>query len=189
MAGLSRLRSGLEWPWEGRTVTVWCKGFLKAHAALWKPAVRWALSAGGVKAGFVGRHRLLFTKDNYRERNGLGGPVPPHSSRSRHSSSRKTPGAPAHSQRSGGGDGGRVGANASSGIPRPIPREPAIPTSYGPARRGAALLCWGLSRRGAMRLCGERLGCMMVGVGACGWVVRVGWDCFLGPVRSRVLCL
>ena len=50
---MSRLRSGLEWPWEGRTVTVWCKGFLKAHAALWKPAVRWALSAGGVKAGFV----------------------------------------------------------------------------------------------------------------------------------------
>ena len=70
---LSRLRSGLEWPWEGRTVTVWCKGFLKAHAALWKPAVRWALSAGGVKAGFVGRHKLLFTKDNYRERNELGG--------------------------------------------------------------------------------------------------------------------
>ena len=65
-------------------MTVWCKGFLKAHAALWKPAVRWALSAGGVKAGFVGRHRLLFTKDNYRERNGLGGSVPPHSSRSRH---------------------------------------------------------------------------------------------------------
>ena len=61
-------------------MTVWCKGFLKAHAALWQPAVRWALSAGGVKAGFVGRHWLLFTKDNYRERNGLGGSVPPHSS-------------------------------------------------------------------------------------------------------------
>lgn len=45
------------------------------------------------------------------------------------------------------------------------------PTSYGPARRGAALLCWGLSRRGAMRLCGERLGSVGMGVGrAGGWV-------------------
>ena len=31
--------------------------------------------------------------------------------------SRKTEGAPAHSQRTGGEDGGRVGANESSGIP------------------------------------------------------------------------
>ena len=33
----------------------------------------WALSAGGVKAGFVRRHTLRFTKDSYHERNGLGG--------------------------------------------------------------------------------------------------------------------
>ena len=47
-------------------------------------------------------------------------------------------------------------------------REPATPTSYGPARRGAALL-------GAMMGCGERLGCVGMGVGACGWVGRVDW--------------
>ena len=58
-------------------------------------------------------------------------------------SSSQTQGAPAHSQRTGGEDGGRVGANESSSTPRLMPREPATPTSYGPARRGAALLCWG----------------------------------------------
>ena len=38
------------------------------------------------------------------------------------------------------------------------------------------------SRRGAMGLCGERLGSVGVGVAECGWVGRVGWGCFLGPV-------
>ena len=86
--------------------------------------------------------------------------------------SRITPGPPAHSQRSGGGDGGRVGANESSGTPA-LMRSPANPrpTSYSPARRGAALLCWGLSRRGAMMGCEERLG--SVGVWAWG---SVGWS-------------
>eukprot|EP00966_Prymnesium_polylepis_P289652 6690507-Prymnesium_polylepis.1 len=37
-------------------------------------------------------------------------------------------------------------------------RSPTNPTSHGPARRGAALLCCWLSRRGVMRGCGERLG-------------------------------
>ena len=68
------LRAGMAVGAEAHGDAVWCKWFLKAHAALWQPAVWWALSAGGVKAGFVGRHWLLFTKDNYRERNGLGGP-------------------------------------------------------------------------------------------------------------------
>ena len=51
----------------------------------------------------------------------------------------KTQGAPAHSQRSGGGDGGRVGANESLATPRPMPRDPATPLRM--ARRDAALLC------------------------------------------------
>ena len=34
-------------------MTVWCKGFLKAHAALWQPAVRWALRPEGSKQAFV----------------------------------------------------------------------------------------------------------------------------------------
>ena len=96
----------------------------------------------------------------------------PHEARtSRHSSLRELRCAPAHSTRTGGEDGGRVGANESSGTPRPMPRDPATPTPYGPARRGAALLCWGLSRRGAMRPCGERLGSVEVG-----GMGRVGWD-------------
>eukprot|EP00966_Prymnesium_polylepis_P045265 1048429-Prymnesium_polylepis.1 len=84
----------------------------------------------------------------------------------------QTQGAPAHSQRTGGGDGGLVGANESSDTPRPGPANPANPTSYGSARRGAALICWGLSRRGAMWLFGERLGSVGVGVGECGSVGR-----------------
>ena len=62
-----------------------------------------------------------------------------------------------------------------------LDRYPANPTLYGPARRGAALLCWGLSRRGAMMGCGERLGSVGVGVG--GSVDRCGWDCC--PARER----
>ena len=58
-------------------------------------------------------------------------------------------------------------------------RSPTNPTSHGPARRGAALLCWGLSRRGTMRLCGERLGCVGMGVEECGWV---GWSGLLAYV-------
>ena len=47
-------------------MTVWCEGFLKAHAALWKPAVRWALSAGGVKSGLCGSALVTFSKDKFR---------------------------------------------------------------------------------------------------------------------------
>ena len=153
-------------------MTVWCKGFLKAHAALWKPAVRWALSAGGVKAGFVGRHWLLFTEDNYRELGGSGRSEAPPSSEALAlgtSLFAKLQVRPLnHSER-------EVGMAVVSGRMRARvpPRSCVAPrnTSYGPARRGAALLCWGLSRRGAMRLCGERLGSVGMGVGrAGGWV-------------------
>ena len=49
---------------------------------------------------------------------------------------RKTPGAPAHSQRSGGGAVEDRGANESSGTPRPMPRDPPLRM----ARRDAARL-------------------------------------------------
>ena len=45
----------------------------------------------------------------------------------------------------------------------PLDRCPATPTSYGLARRGAALLCWGLSRRGAMKLDEALRGALGVG--------------------------
>ena len=62
-----------------------------------------------------------------------------------------------------------VSGRMSPRVPLALMRSPTTPTSYGPARRGAALLCWGLSRRGAMRLCGERLGSVGMGVEECGW--------------------
>ena len=80
--------------------------------------------------------------------------------------------APAHSQRSGGGAVEDRGANESSGAPRPMPREPATPTSYGPARRGAALLCCAFparrdeALRGALGIGGDRRGCVARG---CCW--------------------
>ena len=76
-----------------------------------------------------------------------------------------------------------------SGVAKPLARMrgPATPTF--PARRGAALLCWGLSRRGAMRLCGERLGSVGMGVRECG---SVGWaraaDACFARERGCVTC-
>jgi hypothetical protein len=66
-------------------------------------------------------------------------------------------------------DGGRVGANESSGIPRPIPRDPATPLRM--ARRDAALLCsaGGFSARrdeelrGALGVGGDGRGRVRVG--------------------------
>ena len=59
--------------------------------------------------------------------------------------------------------------------PRIPPRSCVAPRTHfvwpGATRRCFALL--GLSRRGAMRLCGERLGSVGVRVGACGSVGRV----------------
>eukprot|EP00966_Prymnesium_polylepis_P091819 2125572-Prymnesium_polylepis.1 len=54
--------------------------------------------------------------------------------------------------------------------PRPMPPEPANPTSYGPARRGAALICWGAfparrddELRGALGIGGDGRGGVRVG--------------------------
>ena len=71
---------------------------------------------------------------------------------------RKTPGAPQliPCEREVGRS--KTAGRTSPRIPRAHMRSPTNSTSYGPARRGAALLCLGLSRRGAMRTCGERLG-------------------------------
>ena len=72
-------------------------------------------------------------------------------------------------------------------IPLALMRSPANPrpTSYSPARRGAALLCWGLSRRGAMMGCEERLG----SVGVWAWAGRsVGWGGTACMDGDRVLC-
>ena len=63
----------------------------------------------------------------------------------------------------------------------PLDRYPANPHFVWPGatRRCFALL--GLSRRGAMRLCGERLGLVGVGLGRRGLVGRSG------PICSHVL--
>ena len=93
---------------------------------------------------------------------------------------RKTPGAAAHSQRSGGEDGGLVGANASSDTPRPMPREPATHFVWpGATRRCFALLLASPARRdedlrGAHGVGGDGRGGVWVGrSGGVGLVVCV----------------
>ena len=116
-------------------------------------------------------------------------------SRSRHSSSQNSRCAPqAHSQRTGGEDGGLVGANESSASPRPMPRDPATPTSYGPAcvtRRCFALLGAFPARRdealrGALGVGGNGGG--RVGVGRSGGMGRAPALC-VGPVLRPYACV
>ena len=111
---------------------------------------------------------------------------------------RKTQGAPAHSQRNHSErEVGMVCWSKVLGIvlgyPSGVhakPREPHF-VWPGATRRCFALLR--LSRRGAMRTRGERLGSVGLGVGECGWVDRVATNsCFArerGAVRGAALIL
>ena len=79
------------------------------------------------------------------------------------------------STRTGGGAVEDRGANESSATPRPMPRKPTTPPWLCPARRGAALICWGLSPARRDEALRGALGVGGLGVG--GLVGRVGRGC------------